>query len=728
MEKSWLLMIKINSQSAEEIVRIIRRKKRQKRFGADFYECVICLDLETTSFLYHKTEKAGYCYIWTLSVDGRVYYGRRLKQLASTLKYISLKLHLDDKHRIMVFVHNLGFDFQFFRKYFNVISLLAREGRDVLYATTCNGIEFRCSYALTGYSLDYWGEELGFRKLKGYNYELVRHSQTPLSDFEMSYAERDVLVMHKGLSEKAEREGGITKFELTKTGYVRKYLREMTIENDEYKNDYKALMKKLQITAKEYERLKKTFMGGFTHASAYHSNITLSAMESWDLISAYPGVMVSEKFPMEKIELDIKNDDEFYMALDRYACDMVIEVEGVTKIFQADSYISFHKLDEIANEKHAKRDNGRVVNVEKAIMYITDVDYRIIRKAYKIDRIRIIDYQFYRYDYLPKPFILAVLKLYNDKTILKGNEEKIVEYILAKNNINACYGGMVTDIVPDECPYIDNEWQDKRKGDVDTYIEKYNKSLKRTLSYAWGVWVTAHCRARLWQLIFARDKQYVYSDTDSGKLRYAESNLKVINTINTLQKQKLLNMCEYYNIDYELCQPRGYVIGTYMIETVITRFKTLGSKRYLTEGYKVKCENGQMKVSDKLFIKLTFSGVNDKIALRYLKRQAIKQIIKSGKSPLKGRKLNVELRNGIIFENFKLGMFFPAHAVGKMEHAYNDNMVKTKLIDYLGNEYEIESPSSVYLNKVDYQVKCDEDYIDYGEDLRAILGIYQEMG
>ena len=727
-------MKRVNRDTADEIVKIIRRKRRARRFGAWYYECVICLDLETTSILEKDGTKWGYCYIYMLSVDGNVYGGRKLEQLGKLLRYIAIKLRLDKNNRIIIFVNNLGFDFQFFRHYIFVMKLLAREGRDVLYAICDNGFEFRCSYALTGYSLAYWGKQLGFNKLEGYKYNLCRNSLTPLSLEEQAYCERDVLVMHKGLTEKAEREGGITKFELTKTGYVRKFLREMTIYNDEYKNEYRELMKQLTLTPDEYKMLHKAFAGGFTHANAGRAHETQYNLESYDLISAYPGCICAERFPMEKVDVTFKTKEEFHQLLDKYACLMTLKVKGVNKIFQADSYISYHKLDNIIKDKKTQvLDNGRVVDITEGEITITDVDYRIIRRAYKIDEIEIVDCIWYRYAYLPKAFILAVLKLYNDKTLLKNDPEKIIEYILSKENLNATYGCCVTDVVPDEHPYVDGEWKDKQKGDVEEYIDKYNNSSTRMLSYAWGVWITAHCRNRLWQLIFSRSQEHVYCDTDSDKLLYSPSNAEVIDKLNSYQKQKLMNMCEYYNIDFNLCQPHGYVIGTFMQESVITRFKTLGSKRYLTEGYKVYMDNGQMVVDDKLFIKLTFSGINDKKALSYMFYRALLQLIKTGKSPYQGRHgkrfiLNRKLINGIIFDNFKLGIIFPSHAVGKTEHAYNDSLMKKKVIDYLGNEQMVESPSSVYLANVDYEVKANDEYEMYSEEIRAIFGVNQEWG
>lgn len=61
-------------------------------------------------------------------------------------------LELYDNKRIIIYVHNLSYEFQFMRKWFVWDKIFALEERKVVYAIMA-GIEFRCSYILTGYSL-----------------------------------------------------------------------------------------------------------------------------------------------------------------------------------------------------------------------------------------------------------------------------------------------------------------------------------------------------------------------------------------------------------------------------------------------------------------------------------------------------------------------------------------------------------------------------------------------
>lgn len=727
---------------AEEIYKIIREKPRKRGKFSNYYECIICLDTETTSAYtgIKKDIKYGYCYEWTICVDGHCYYQRDLIYLKSLLHYLARRLRLNENKRLMIFVHNAGFDFQFFRKYFNFCKSLARKDREILYATTCYGVEFRCSYALSGYSIDTLGKQHGIPKLKGFQYNLQRHSNTPLSDFELEYCRHDVLIMYEYLKKKASEEGGISQFELTCTAYMRRYIKDETIYNPRYSSDYRRLMRECALEVDEYQMLKAAFSGGFTHANAIHSGRLLRNMESYDITSAYPAVMVSERFPMQKVEIKIKNPNSEYelcQYIKNYACVFMVYFYNLEKVFESENYISAHKIPSKWQTFIERVDNGRIDKAKHVLTVITDIDFRIIAKVYKWEKIKILKYQFYRYDYLPKPLIKAVLKLFNDKTLLKGNKNEIERYNRAKGLLNSTYGCMVQDVVQEENIYDSTakKWLKPRREDLQTAIDDYNTDKKRATCYPWGVWITAHCRARLWQLILLRPKQYVYSDTDSGKLLYDKENIHIINKLNLRQKIKLINMCEHYNINFDDCQPKGYMIGAFLLEKVITRFKTLGSKRYMTQGYEVfKDSENRIRVSKKLELSLTFAGLNIPKSLKFLKSTflgfkyvEVDSVKRIRRVKITRHTLTPKINYDIIFDNFERGLEFPPDSVGKMEHAYQDDYIECDMIDYLGNVATVKSRSSVFLNPVAYKVKANDEYDKYISYITAIFGHYKGL-
>ena len=66
----------------------------------------------------------------------------------------------DLDHRFIIYVHNLAFDFSFFRKWLEWKNVFSLDNRKPVYAVTMDGIEFRCSYLLSGYKLSKVAEHL----------------------------------------------------------------------------------------------------------------------------------------------------------------------------------------------------------------------------------------------------------------------------------------------------------------------------------------------------------------------------------------------------------------------------------------------------------------------------------------------------------------------------------------------------------------------------------------
>jgi len=77
-------------------------------------------DIETTS-TYVNNEKFAFMYLWGfgLGPNGEVlYYGRTWEEFKIFLSELSNELNLHENRRLVCYVHNLGFEFQFMRKTF----------------------------------------------------------------------------------------------------------------------------------------------------------------------------------------------------------------------------------------------------------------------------------------------------------------------------------------------------------------------------------------------------------------------------------------------------------------------------------------------------------------------------------------------------------------------------------------------------------------------------------
>lgn len=660
-----------------------------------YYNTPCAFDIETTSYSKrlenNDAEKIAFMYEWTLGLNGYVMIGRTWQEFICVVEKITELLQLSVENRLIVYVHNLSFEFQFFRKLLTWEKIFAIDERKPVYALTVGGIEFRCSYILSGYGLAKLGDQLQryhVQKMTGdLDYSLIRHSLTPLTEKEIGYCVNDVAVVMCYIQETIENDGDITRIPLTKTGYVRNYCRNACLydhtKNNKKYHSYRNLMQELTLTPDEYAQLKRAFQGGFTHANAQYSGKILHNVASYDFTSSYPCVMLAEKYPISRgkiIELNTAAEFEKYLNL--YCCLFDVEFFNIRATVNYEHYLSYSRCAQVINPLI---DNGRVVEADHLITTITEQDYFIISKMYAWDKIRIYNFRVYERDYLPTDFVKSIIELYENKTKLKNVDGKEIEYLKSKEMINSCYGMTVTDICRDEITY-NNEWGKTRPETVKT-LQHYNKSQRRFLFYPWGVWVTAYARANLFTGIMEFKNDYIYADTDSVKVLNYEKHSDYIQTYNTWITSKLTLAGKHHGIAPEKFAPQTVdgvqkPLGVWDFEGVYSRFKTLGAKRYMTE------KNGK--------ISLTVSGVNKKIAVPYL----------------------MEKYGDNIFIKFSDGLHIPENATGKNTHTYIDELQRGTITDYLGNTGEYYSPSGVHLMGADYTLSLSSEYLNYLAGIR----------
>lgn len=185
-------------------------------------------DIETSSF-YNNGKKQAIMYIWSFAIERYVILGRTWEEFIELLNTISEYLELSQTKRFVIYVHNLPYEFQFMRKQLTWKKVFAMKKREPVSALTDMGIEFRCSYKLSGYSLAKTAENLHkytIKKLVGeLDYSKIRHSETIILYNEKEYCKNDVLIVTAYIQEMIEEYGGIDRIPLTKTGIVRNYCR-----------------------------------------------------------------------------------------------------------------------------------------------------------------------------------------------------------------------------------------------------------------------------------------------------------------------------------------------------------------------------------------------------------------------------------------------------------------------------------------------------------------------
>ena len=390
--------------------------------------------------------KMSIMYCWQFAINGKVIFGRRWEEF---LKLIDIITSFVDRHnRMIVYCHNLSMEYQYIRTLIKWHKVFSIDTRKPIYAITESGIEFRCSYRLTNYSLENLAKQLkkyDIKKLVGnLDYDLIRSPETPMSKEEISYCINDVLVVSAYIQECLLEERYLSNIPLTATGYCRRYARKMCLygtnkaKRSKQFMKYRALMQSLKINGKEeYDQLKRAFAGGYTHCNYRFSGRTQFNVRSFDEASAYIFTAVAELMPMSSgKKVSPKNREEFENYINKYCCIFDAEFKKIEASFLPDQYIS---AAHCFVKEGAVRNNGRIYSADRIITTITNVDYQIIRKTYRYEKMTIKNMRIYRRGFLPKELIEAIIKLYKDKTMLKGVIGKETEYGNAKALLNSVY-------------------------------------------------------------------------------------------------------------------------------------------------------------------------------------------------------------------------------------------------------------------------------------------------
>ena len=135
-------------------------------------------------------------------------------------------------------------------------------------------------------------------------------------------------------------------------------------------------------------------------------------------------------------------------------------------------------------------------------------------------------------------------------------------------------------------------------------IEKLNQEKKKAfLSFAYGVWVTAHARSNLLKNVVKLDNYTTYCDTDSIKLLegYDEN---VIKQYNEFVQNKIKYVSEKLEIDIERFAPKDiegvpHMLGVFDNDGNYEDFITQGAKKYCYTKWikkkKIYDKNGNVK-------------------------------------------------------------------------------------------------------------------------------------
>ena len=538
---------------------------------------VTAFDIECSTIETAKGPQAFmYVWQWQFGTEYTV-VGRTWDELKSFIKKLTKGMFKEQG--IWVAVHNLSYEFQFLRGvfHFSEEDVFCMKSRKILSARLPH-IEFHCSYIHSNMSLKAYLKKMGVEHQKksgvDFDYSKIRYPWTPLTNEELEYAVNDVLGLVEAIQVHMQAENDtLYTFPQTSTGYVRrrakKAMREMP---------HKWLKDQLP-DYEVYKLLREAFRGGNTHANRWAAGKVLHNVKSADRSSSYPDVMVNREFPISQF---VRDPDESFDHLTKLC--FVHHRAGLFRLriwnirlrdkYCPIPYLSKDKCRNIRNGDDWPNvyDNGRILSAGYLETTMTDIDLKIVLSQYDFDAIEAFDVYTARYGRLPDPLVKLICQLYHDKTALKGVEGQEIYYALSKEMINAVYGMTCQDPVKDRIEYVeDSEEVYIERGEApEQLLMDYQK--KAFLTYAWGVWTTAHARAALQVGIDLAGEGCVYVDTDSVKyisdIDWSEFNAKCIEDST---KNGASAMDKNGNMHY---------MGVFEQEQDYYEFATLGAKKY----------------------------------------------------------------------------------------------------------------------------------------------------
>lgn len=640
------------------------KRKKGSRNKKNYKNLVCAFDIETTRI---KEIEQSVMYIWQFQVDEDItVIGRTWDEFRHFMKQITE--YLNDMEYIVVYVHNLSFEFQFLSGIypFSKEEVFALDKRKVCKCEMYEHFEFRCSYIQTNMSLEAFTEKMDVKhkKLVGdLDYNIERYSYTELSDDELAYCINDVQGLVEAIKTEMNNDGDtLYTIPLTSTGYVRRDVKK-SLEGNRWIKD---ILPDFDV----YQVAREAFRGGNTHANRFYAGWILEGVHSADRSSSYPGVQCNRSYPVtrfHKISKPVPDAGQIIDMMKRRekAILMRVSFKGVSlnDYSWGCPYLAKDKCRSIVNGVY---DNGRILNADYLETSITDVDLRIIVEEYHINEIVPIEVYTSRYGRLPQPMIETICSYYHRKTELKGVPGQEYQYMKAKNKQNSIFGMTAQDPVKESILYQDDEFIIDNSKTKKELLEEFIK--RAFIPYTWGVWCTAWARYELergMRIVTDQGGTFIYCDTDS---------VKYLGNVDFSKYNKEKMMLSKHNGAWAT-DPQGkdHFMEVYEQEKDAERFITWGAKKYAYEA------DGKLKI--------TVAGVPKKAGAEELKRKGGLDLLKPG----------------FVFSD-----------CGKLETVYNDKPEITKYKNKDGKIIKITK--NVVLRPTTYAVGITKEYEDILQD------------
>lgn len=564
-----------------------------------------------------------YMYIWTLTIKELTIIGYTWDEFKMTMKTIQKALELfrerkTVKHRdgteeekckaaklLPIYIHNIKYEWSFMKSQINITCepfFMDKNGHDPLYFIMDDMSIFIDSYKVYPLKLEEVAKaycktkklvgDLDYKKPR--NIDDAKH----LTEEELDYCCHDTIILSELMQHTFDNyiipygKLPMTQNMIIKAIISDSYKSELDSMSDKEQKEFINSLKRMSLDQDQYKLIRRDgFRGGYVQSSECDCDLPVGY---GDLTSAYCTAIIHEEFPMTKYTLrrDVKTEDDIDYYADKFCCQMRLKIYGLKS--SGDKLVKYENVSNVLRYmpdgsvpvskedfRQARRSvlttkSGRIFEAGCIVVSITDIDWKLYKKCYKWDKVEVLELQTSMRGPLPDYIKKAAIRLYEKKAKLKKAGVRDSEYFSAKTLVSNIFGAMVQRLEKDLVDGDESKW--------------WAKTLDSQLKAQWGVYVTAHVRKVLVEMIFALGKNHwLYSDTDSVYYILDDDSRKVVAMYNTKMKAKNAIMCKKYGLDYKVFDDLGCWDDD---NKHIVHFKTIGPKAYLYE-----TKEGELKLT-----------------------------------------------------------------------------------------------------------------------------------
>ena len=571
--------------------------------------------------IFRTDVKACFNYAYQLSLTPDYYAIYRYKeQFINALQCIVDAVRAYNEHNetnavFIIWCANLSHEWSFIKadiyNRFEITKAFAKSPRDILYIQLESCVEFRECIGLFGHSLDdiskNWCKTN--RKLTGtFDYDLIRHCQTELTETERAYMINDVTSlaeMHENVITYYTQSNGVCRLPYTSSGFVRMDLKN-SIRNDDdlttlreiynEKHRKKPLDNNIEYLMKENAKTIKdayqwhicrdySYAGGLCGSNIKYAGAILKDVVCADITSDYPAQLTQQKYPygsLKRAEGNLRDIMDFC----REKKKPFFAILKIKSMYAKTSHAVFskHKIINVETDYFAHIGeptdltiyNGKVYKGKNLVVCWNDIDLQAYESMYELSYNVLTLWYFDSYKKLPMWFLRPMWNNYEKKALLKARGEKdTIDYNNAKRDVNSVYG---------VCAQRVTEVFDTLDTNLN-FMSSKPTSFKKIKEKQWlnpyiAFWCTSYARALLMRFISQYPDAIVQYDTDSlyyikSKGADLEQALLAYNAEIEKQNNRIFKDHEHKTVFEDL--------GTWDFDDVYSRFCGMGAKKYLKE-------------------------------------------------------------------------------------------------------------------------------------------------